>query len=67
MKTIPERLSALEVEVKQLQTTMQDVDTKLDDLLALRHKGMGAFWLATSLLGTSLMGILGHLFGWFKL
>lgn len=40
---------------------------KLDDLLALRNKGAGVFWLITTLIGTGIVGgawqVLNFLFG----
>lgn len=40
------------------------VNKKLDDLLTLRSKGIGAFWLASVLFGTGLVGGLIAFFNW---
>lgn len=64
--TQAERITALETKVEQLTKDVQDMNQKLDDLLALRNKGVGAFWLASSLFGASLVGVLGLLISWFK-
>lgn len=56
--TQAERITALEVRVSDMQTQQQEMNNKLDDLLAMRHKGMGAFWLASALIGTGIIGFL---------
>lgn len=57
-----ERLSVLETKVARLP----EIEKKLDELIALRHKGMGAFWLASSLIGTSIVGAIVQFIDWFK-
>lgn len=70
-----ERLTRVEVEVSALrkefeehkQDTAQnfsEVKDKLDELLALRNKGAGAFWLATSLMGAGLISGAIQFFKW---
>lgn len=65
--TQQERMARVEVEVIALkesleehkkQTTEQftDIGKKLDDLLTLRNKGAGIFWLISSLMGVGLIG-----------
>jgi len=61
-----QRIAVLELEVKNLNTELSDVNKKLDELLQLRSKGVGAFWLASSLLGTGIVGALIMVFNWFK-
>jgi hypothetical protein len=53
-----ERIAALEVEVTELRRSVDSMDKKLDELLAIRWKGAGAFWLAAGLLGTGIVGML---------
>lgn len=73
MTTQVERLTRVEVEVTALKDSLEEhkretdirfkeVNGKLDQLLALRYKGLGAFWLASSLIGT---GIVGFFWSWF--
>lgn len=62
----PERITALETEVVLLKVTLAEMDRKLDDLLVLRYKGAGAFWLAATLVGTGIVGAISQLFAWFK-
>jgi hypothetical protein len=60
-----ERLTAVEVRVKNLETKVDDLkadvqgmDRKLDELLALKDKGVGAFWLISALTGTGIISFL---------
>lgn len=61
-----ERIAVLELKVQQLSVDVQSMEGKLDELLLLRSKGMGAFWLASSLLGTGIMGALYYVVQWMK-
>lgn len=72
-----ERITALEVQLANLQATMtlhmadtekrhENMDGKLDDLLGLRNKGVGAFWLASALAGTGIIGAILSFFEWWK-
>jgi hypothetical protein len=56
--TQAERIAQLEVRVSEMQKQQQEINNKLDDLLAMRNKGVGAFWLASALLGTGIVGFL---------
>lgn len=71
--TQAERLVALELQVKSITLTQQkyedhwkEVNGKLDELLSLRNKGIGAFWLASILTGTGIIGVLVSMFDWFR-
>lgn len=73
MTTTVERLARVEERVKQLsdevdglKVDVRAMNQKLDDLLALRYKGAGAFWLASSLIGTGIVGALFSMFDWFR-
>lgn len=59
-----ERITALEVRVSDLQKGQQEIKQKLDDLLAMRYKGIGAFWLASTLVGTGIVGFVTNFFQW---
>lgn len=72
-----ERITALEVQLSNLQASMtlhmaetekrhEDTNAKLDDLLGLRNKGVGAFWLASALAGTGIIGAILSFFDWWK-
>lgn len=62
-----ERMARVEVEVialkesldehkKQTVEQFTDIGKKLDDLLTLRNKGAGIFWLISSLMGVGFIG-----------
>ena len=72
-ETDAERLTRLEVEMKQVianqekfEAVCTDISTKLDSLSALKYKGAGAFWLASILMGTGIVGLLTHLADYFR-
>lgn len=72
-ETNAERLTKLEVEMKQVMANQDkfeivctDISSKLDSLLTLRHKGVGAFWLASLLMGTGILGFLHALMDYFR-
>jgi ferritin-like metal-binding protein YciE len=71
--TTIERLARMEVEVKELKSAFQEhkdvtekkfdeVNQKLDSLLALRNKGAGIVWLVSGLAGTGILTGLIELF-----
>lgn len=66
LPTQGERIASLETQVSLMRAEQISTNDKLDALLALRNKGLGAFWLATSLLGTGIVGFLAAIFDWFK-
>jgi glycerol-3-phosphate responsive antiterminator len=68
--TQAERIAILETHIQTLQDEMKeiarkneerhiDMSKKLDDLLGLKNKGVGAFWLASSLTGVGILGFIG--------
>lgn len=61
-----ERLARLEVEFSRIKETQAEINQKLDDLIALRNKGAGVFWLASVLFGTTLVGVIGTIIAWVK-
>lgn len=61
-----ERLAVLEYKDSLREQQLASMDAKLDELLTLRSKGMGAFWLASALLGTGLIGVLYAVINYFK-
>lgn len=63
MSVYGERIARVEERVKELDERMARVEDKLDQLLELRWKGAGAFWLASALVGTGVIGILVKVFG----
>jgi len=61
-----ERITALEIKVASLEKTISSMDNKLDELLALRNKGAGAFWALTIISGTGLATLITWLISFFK-
>ena len=68
-----ERVTRLETEVKQvlvnqgeMKGAIEDVHVKLDDLLALKNKGLGAFWLASALAGTGVVSFFWWIIDWVR-
>ena len=59
-----ERLAVLEAKVDAMERTIEGMDAKLDELLALRNRGVGAFWLASALTGTGIIGALSLAWKW---
>lgn len=64
--TQAERIAALEVRVFDVQKKQQEINDKLDELLAMRNKGVGAFWLASTLLGTGIVGFIVQCIEWWR-
>lgn len=61
-----QRTAALEVEVTNLKKGLEEANEKLDQLLAFKHKGTGAFLLASSLFGTGIIGFFIEVLHWIK-
>lgn len=72
-----ERLAIVETEVKLIKDELHEhkldtkhqfeiVNGKLDDLIQLKYKGMGAFWLAASIIGSGIGGLLLSVLNYFK-
>lgn len=51
-----ERLVRVEEQVNELRDKVDSLEKKIDELLILRYKGAGAFWLASALIGTGIIG-----------
>lgn len=61
-----ERVAVLETNVAQLQETMDSVSVKLDNLLELKAKGMGAIGLVSLILGSGVIGLITLIVSFFK-
>lgn len=57
-----ERVSIVETKIERLP----QIEHKLDELIQLRSKGLGAFWLASSLVGTGIVGAFLAVLDWLK-
>lgn len=64
--TIEERLAALETQFENLNDQQARMLEKIDDLIALKHKGAGAFLLASTLFGAGIIGTAIQIIEWVK-
>lgn len=55
---IGERVAVLETRVTQINESLEDIKQKLDELLTLKAKGMGAIGLVTLVVGSGLLGLI---------
>ena len=65
-KSDGERIAALETLVTVMIAEQREMRGKIEDLLAMRNKGIGAFWLASTLIGTSIVGAVLTIIDWLK-
>lgn len=61
-----ERIAVLEHRLGTIEVEQKQILSKLDELLVLRNKGMGAFWLAAALFGTGIVGTIISLIQYMK-
>lgn len=61
-----ERVAILESQVSHLSKVNDEILEHTRELIGLRDKGIGAFWLASSLVGTGIAGFITIVLGWFK-
>lgn len=60
------RLALVEQRMDKLMNDMEARDKKLDALLELKNKGMGALWFASLIFGSSLLAGFTSLFAWMR-
>lgn len=72
-RPIGERAAILETKVDEMETEYQlikdelkEIREKLDDLLHLKSKGMGAFYFVSLLVGSGLLGLVATIFQFFN-
>lgn len=63
MKSLTDQVSA---HAEETRSEYQSVSAKLDNLLTLKHKGMGAIWLASALIGSGIIGLVSMFVSWVK-
>lgn len=56
--TLPERVAVLETKVANMEIILNQIDGKLDELIQLKAKGLGAISLVTLLIGSGLIGVI---------
>lgn len=55
---VGERVAILETKMTEVTSGLEDIKGKLDELLQLKAKGMGAMGLVSLLVGSGLIGII---------
>jgi len=60
---LEQEVKTLNVEVNELKEDNKKILGKLDELLELRSKGMGVFWILSGLFGTGIVGLFYTYFG----
>lgn len=66
MTTQLERIARLEKSVQIIEDQQKEILDKLEELLTLKNKGVGAFWLASTVVGTSIVGFVYSVLSWLK-
>ena len=66
MSAYGERIARLEERVEKLEEAMGRVEDKLDQLLTLKDKGAGAFWLVGIIAGSGVVTLLVNALHWFR-
>ncbi len=61
-----ERVKSLEIFHAELSRSVKRMDDKLDELLVLKHKGLGAFWMASIFIGAIFSGLAFFVSNFFK-
>ena len=61
-----ERIAVLETKVASLEATIVSLEVKIDSLLSIKNKGAGAFWLASLLFGTGIVGAASMITDWIR-
>lgn len=60
--TLVERISIAETELLQVREDLKDIKSKLDELIELKSKGLGAIWLISLIVGSGFVGFIANLF-----
>lgn len=56
--SVYERVAVLEVQMRDVATDVKEIKGKLDELLTLKSKGVGAFWLVGLILSSGVLGLI---------
>lgn len=66
MTTEAERIAILETKYETMEQNLKEISTKLDTLLELKSKGLGAFWLVGIILSSGILGLIVTATSFFK-
>lgn len=61
-----ERIAVLENKVEELIKSDERINSKLDQLLSLKDRGAGAFWLFGIIFGSGVIAAATAIVSWFK-
>lgn len=61
-----ERLAVIEHRLSTVESNYKAIDSKLDQIVSLRDRGMGAFWLASALVGIGGLSLISVVVKWLK-
>lgn len=62
--SIEERVAVLEAITKDVRETQKEVNEKLDKLLGYKDRGLGAFWLVSTIFGAGIIGFITTIVSW---
>lgn len=65
-ETMEVRIALLEAGLGRLITEMEARDKKIDELLTLKNKGMGALWFVSLIIGSSVLSAVALLVDWIR-
>jgi len=60
-----EHQRATEKQFSDLKQQNNEINKKLDEVLALRNKGAGVLWVLSGVIGTGVLGGIAQLINWF--
>lgn len=60
------RISAIEAKYDIMILQHDKMLDRMNQLLELKHKGAGAFWLFSLIAGSGLIGVITYVLDWFK-
>lgn len=66
MTTQSERLARVEERLDRLEDEVKGMREDIKELLALKNRGMGAFWFASLIAGSGLLSLAWAVISWFK-
>lgn len=65
-KAFEEHKTQTKENFEETKSELSEVNRKLDDLLTLRNKGAGIFWLISGLFGAGIVGAFWQFISWIR-
>jgi hypothetical protein len=66
VRELSERIAVLETKHDTTISELKDIKDQLRELLELKAKGVGAFWLVGLILGSGVMAVIGGIISFFN-